>query len=111
VSKCTITLDRLWKRDKKICWLCGLFCPRAEATRDHVIPLAWGGTNEQANIRLAHKKCNEERGCELPQEPVPPVPLMVWDMDRQAFARLAVGPQHGQQNKRRRHIRRMNEDG
>lgn len=35
--------------------------PRA-ATIDHIIPVAKGGDNLLANLKLAHRRCNGERG-------------------------------------------------
>jgi 5-methylcytosine-specific restriction endonuclease McrA len=46
------------------CWLCG----RAGAdTLDHVVPVAYGGTNTPANLRPAHKSCNSRRGATMPR--------------------------------------------
>lgn len=42
-----------------VCWLCGQ--PGAD-TRDHVVALAAGGTNDPSNIRPAHRACNSRRG-------------------------------------------------
>lgn len=41
-----------------VCHLCGL--PGAD-TRDHVVPLAAGGTNDSSNIRPAHRSCNSRK--------------------------------------------------
>ena len=37
-----------------------------KATFDHVIPLAYGGADETANIVLAHRRCNQRKGDRLP---------------------------------------------
>lgn len=42
-----------------VCYLCGE--PGAD-TREHVIPLSKGGTNEPSNIRPAHRACNSGKG-------------------------------------------------
>lgn len=65
--------QNLRTRDGDLCWLCGEpmdFSDRPSggagdrsATLDHVVPLGRGGSNEQTNLRLAHAKCNNERGC------------------------------------------------
>lgn len=41
------------------CHICGQ--PGAD-TKDHVIPLAAGGTNDPTNIRPAHRSCNSKKG-------------------------------------------------
>ena len=45
-------------RDGGICWLCEL--PGAD-TADHVIARARGGSNDPANLRAAHRRCNERK--------------------------------------------------
>jgi Restriction endonuclease len=59
---------RICARDGYICWLChhpidpALRVPqRQAATVDHVIPLAAGGTDDDANLRPAHLGCNSRR--------------------------------------------------
>lgn len=32
------------------------------ATFEHLTPVAKGGSHKRTNLRLAHRKCNEERG-------------------------------------------------
>ena len=41
------------------CWVCGQM---GADTRDHVVPLAMGGSNEPSNVRPAHRACNSGRG-------------------------------------------------
>lgn len=69
-----ISLRRLWLRDGGVCQICGKkvdwklkrsgkngpdpMC----ATRDHIIPIACCGEHTWENVRLAHFKCNWERG-------------------------------------------------
>jgi len=45
-------------RDGGVCWICGR--PGA-TTVDHVIPRAYGGTDELTNLRAAHAHCNYAR--------------------------------------------------
>jgi 5-methylcytosine-specific restriction endonuclease McrA len=40
----------------------------AKATVDHLIPRAYGGTDEPANIVLAHRRCNQRKGDRLPTQ-------------------------------------------
>ncbi len=61
-----LTLHALWIRDRKTCWICGLPVTLDVATKDHVIPKSKGGTEADANMRLAHEKCNRDRGNEDP---------------------------------------------
>ena len=68
-----ITLDEVIERDDGICYLCGCetnkddcwrdvngyhVCGDTYPTRDHVIPIARGGTHTWENVRLACRRCN-----------------------------------------------------
>jgi hypothetical protein len=62
------------ERDGGRCWLCGWevdmsLSPRHRfgPTLDHVIPESAGGTRDPANVRLAHRECNEFRGVTEPE--------------------------------------------
>lgn len=57
--------QRLIERDGMLCALCGLPMGRRTVTIDHILPKSLGGTNDMANLRLAHKKCNRRRGNKL----------------------------------------------
>lgn len=56
------------RRDGDLCHVCGMsvldglpaFDPQ-QATLDHVVEHAAGGSNDVANLRLAHRVCNERR--------------------------------------------------
>jgi len=53
-------------RDRNRCHICG----RGEAQEDpwtieHVLPKARGGTDELANLRVAHRSCNLTKGTHL----------------------------------------------
>lgn len=52
-------LERIYAKYEGICQLCFKFCPRDEASRDHVIEWCVGGSSDDSNIVLAHKLCNE----------------------------------------------------
>lgn len=67
------TLIKIWKRDGGVCHLCGLLVPEppaldapviARPTTDHLVSHVAGGGISQSNLKLAHKGCNELRGCE-----------------------------------------------
>ena len=54
-------------RDKGICHLCGK--PGATSA-DHVIPHAKGGSDDMANLKAAHIRCNEAKNASM-QKPIP----------------------------------------
>lgn len=65
----SISLPKLYERDKGICWICGEMCDyEADSNSnyypsiDHVIPIARGGLDKWDNIKLAHRLCNSQRG-------------------------------------------------
>jgi hypothetical protein len=69
-----VRIDELGDRDDWTCWVCdGEVDSRAPAgsphaaSVDHVIPRARGGTNDPDNLRLAHRRCNGQRGSRLPE--------------------------------------------
>ena len=67
-----ITLQKLYKRDNGICYLCGGVCDWRDGATingtfiawnkypsiDHVRPLALGGCHAWNNVKLAHRYCN-----------------------------------------------------
>lgn len=68
-------LDRIYKRDKGLCWIClhlGLnpVVKRKDASLDHLMPQStakelgwsWDKIHHDSNLRLAHKLCNTRRG-------------------------------------------------
>lgn len=65
-----LTVTRLMSRDGELCHLCGILLLRkvkdpespSYITFDHVIPRSRGGLTVPANLRLAHRACNEARG-------------------------------------------------
>lgn len=67
-----VTNTFLFARDRYTCQFCG----RAESqlgfreclTRDHVIPMSRGGTNEWANVVTACSSCNTRKGNLRPEE-------------------------------------------
>ena len=60
------------RRDGRLCHVCGkpvldglpAFDPQ-QATLDHVVEHAAGGSNDVGNLRLAHRVCNEQRSAEF----------------------------------------------
>ena len=77
-----ITLQKLYRRDKGICYLCGelcdwddkeirenvIICGNQYPSIDHVIPLAKGGLHSWDNIKLAHRMCNSLKGDDYDEE-------------------------------------------
>lgn len=71
-----ITLDKLAIRDNNICWICNKKVNKKDCewrdnsfvagqnypSIDHVIPLSKGGEHSWDNVRLAHMKCNTNKG-------------------------------------------------
>ena len=54
-------LEELWLRDARVCHLCLEEVEWREASRDHIIPRYYNGSNAPSNLKLAHKACNEAR--------------------------------------------------
>ena len=68
-----ITLKKLFRRDRGVCWICGEQCDYNDYRKDekgnfisgktypsidHVYPLSKGGVHSWDNVRLAHHYCN-----------------------------------------------------
>lgn len=68
-----ISLDKLIKRDKNVCHICGEKCDKDDhvitdegyfiageryPSIDHVLPIARGGRHVWSNVKLAHRGCN-----------------------------------------------------
>ena len=58
--------DRIYVRDGGVCSLCGKPVARAEASVDHVVPESKGGPTTEANMRLAHRRCNSSKQDRVP---------------------------------------------
>jgi len=59
-------ISALVDRDGYTCYLCSRgFSSTAPPTIEHVVPLSRGGTWDFDNLKLAHKKCNVEKGNRL----------------------------------------------
>ncbi|MEP6572235.1 MAG: HNH endonuclease [Gemmatimonadota bacterium] len=77
-----VTNTFLFARDEYCCQYCHRFGPelrhRECLTRDHLVPLSRGGSNEWTNVVTACSTCNTRKGNHLPDEcgmhpRVPPV--------------------------------------
>lgn len=76
-----ISIERLYKRDGGICYLCGrvcdwndkrwdginsaVICGNTYPSIDHVIPLAKGGRHSWENVKLACRGCNSHKSDDL----------------------------------------------
>ena len=67
-----VTNTFLFARDRYRCQYCGRTAaelkPRESLTRDHLIPLSRGGTNDWTNVVTACSPCNTRKGNRLPEE-------------------------------------------
>lgn len=67
-----VTNTFLFARDDYCCQFCGRnpseFRHRECLTRDHVVPLSRGGTNDWTNVITACSSCNTRKGNSLPEE-------------------------------------------
>jgi 5-methylcytosine-specific restriction endonuclease McrA len=67
-----VTNTFLFARDRYRCQYCGRasheFKPRESLTRDHLVPLSRGGTNDWTNVVTACSSCNTRKANRLPSE-------------------------------------------
>jgi 5-methylcytosine-specific restriction endonuclease McrA len=61
----TVDLAAVIERDKACCHICKQPVEPIELAFDHVVPLVLGGTHATANVRVAHARCNSEKGARL----------------------------------------------
>lgn len=61
-----ISLRRLYRLQKSTCQYCGNKIPFSEATKDHINPRSKHGTNDDANIALACRRCNSLKSDTFP---------------------------------------------
>lgn len=77
-----ISLNKLYKRDNGICYICGVRCDFEDhhtedgnfivgptyPTIEHVFPLSRGGLHSWDNVRLACHACNSKKWAHLPEQ-------------------------------------------
>ena len=67
-----VTNTFLFARDRYRCQYCGRAAaelkPRESLTRDHLLPLSRGGTNDWTNVVTACSPCNTRKGNRMPAE-------------------------------------------
>ncbi|MDH5099762.1 HNH endonuclease [Lactobacillus kefiranofaciens] len=71
----SISLEKIYKRDHGICYICGkklnldtYYNDPLAPTIEHVIPIIKGGTHTWDNVKLACRECNTAKGSKLSQE-------------------------------------------
>ena len=69
----SINLQKLYKKDKGICKLCGrptYFIDDVQSddypSIDHIMPISKGGKHEWSNVQLAHRGCNNKKSDKIP---------------------------------------------
>ena len=80
----------IYCRDNWSCQYCGCHLSKSNATIDHVIPRAKGGSTSWKNCVASCKDCNRTKGCKTPNEasmplisqPREPKRLHLWDLTR-----------------------------
>ncbi|MAC35282.1 MAG: HNH endonuclease [Haliea sp.] len=58
----------LFRRDDHRCLYCGRQFPRADLTRDHVLPTSRGGRDRWENVVAACRRCNWQKDNQTPEE-------------------------------------------
>lgn len=64
----TLTNPALFARDASLCLYCGQLFPRAQLTRDHVLPISKGGRDIWENVVSACFPCNSRKRNRTPQQ-------------------------------------------
>lgn len=65
------TMLRVVRRDNYICQKCKHPVREDELEFDHLIPYSKGGSSDENNIRLTHKKCNRSKSARIPDHVAP----------------------------------------
>lgn len=70
-----LSVDQLAARDGSRCQICRRKIDLSRSGQDqwgpsidHILPVSRGGTNDPANLRLAHRRCNSSRGAKQPAQ-------------------------------------------
>jgi hypothetical protein len=58
----TITLAKLFRRDRGTCQICFEWVKPRYASIDHTVPVSKGGHHVWSNVQLVHLKCNLRKG-------------------------------------------------
>lgn len=60
-----IIISALIERDGFVCGMCGESLENSKIHIDHIIPVALGGVDTLANVRLTHAHCNMSTALEI----------------------------------------------
>jgi hypothetical protein len=82
---------KVLRRDNWECQIQGLGCLGTATTVDHIHPKAWGGTEDESNLRAACRSCNQGKGARV--EPVSPIRSVFTRRQTSTAALLKVPPQ------------------
>jgi 5-methylcytosine-specific restriction endonuclease McrA len=63
-----LTNRALFRRDGHLCLYCGEQFKHAELTRDHIVPMSRGGSDNWENVVTACFRCNNQKGNQTPEE-------------------------------------------
>ena len=67
--------DQVAERWGQVCWLCHKPIV-GQVSPDHVVPVAFGGSDDLDNLRPSHLRCNIRRGTKRP--PLPLITTTQW---------------------------------
>ena len=77
-----VDLAAIYERDKGVCHICTQPVAKDLAHYDHVVPLILGGEHSEANLKVAHHRCNSWKAGRLMSELVgqqPPAVDLDWE--------------------------------
>ena len=67
-KKTYVQIKKKLYRKNDACYRCGRpLLVFSHATLEHIVPLSQGGLDNQNNMALAHKKCNQDAGNQMPK--------------------------------------------
>lgn len=75
--------EAVMRRDHGVCHICGQ--PAADAI-DHIVPVAWGGSDDPTNLAPAHTSCNSRKRDARPDD---------WTWNRPSMWLPGYGPNAG----------------
>ncbi len=55
---------------KVVCYICEKELKEQKATIDHFIPKKWKGPDKPRNYEIACHRCNEDKGCKMPNDEI-----------------------------------------
>lgn len=56
-----ILRDRVYRRDRWTCQVCGVHCEKRKIICHHIIPVRHGGVDEEANLSTTCRKCHQHQ--------------------------------------------------